>query len=70
MKTNKKKTYYKVRKLVFVTSFLLIVGATFVVPYRYVTEAVKALQTEQTVEVEDEGEEVLEEDLTEEQENA
>ncbi|HZJ89528.1 MAG TPA: hypothetical protein VFD05_02435 [Bacilli bacterium] len=51
IKTNRKKAYYKMRKVAFVMSFLLIVGTSFVVPYRYVAEAVKAMNTEETSEV-------------------
>lgn len=60
IKTNRKKAYYKMRKTAFVMSFLLIAGASFVVPYRYVAEAVKAMNTEEVSEVNETEEEVEE----------
>lgn len=61
VKTKRKKAYYKMRKTAFVMSFLLIAGASFVVPYRYVIEAVKAMNTEEVSEVLETEEELDEE---------
>lgn len=48
-KTHRKKSFYRVRKLVVGFSFVLLATASLVVPYHYVSAAVLANQNDEEI---------------------